>query len=94
LAGPAVQRLACDTGGFRFASLTNVWDVNFVPGGAKYGDVPGLLALCTATPTVVAGETTDSLAGARASFALANGRLEPAPASSPAALARAVAGGR
>ncbi|WP_075090567.1 hypothetical protein [Verrucomicrobium spinosum] len=34
------------TGGFRFGSLKDVWDVNFVPGAVKYGDVPALLALC------------------------------------------------
>lgn len=34
------------TGGFRFGSLKEVWDVNFVPGAVKYGDVPALLTLC------------------------------------------------
>ena len=41
----AVARTAIDTGGFRFAKLKSIWDVNFLPGGAKYGDLPGLLAL-------------------------------------------------
>ena len=31
------------TGGFRFAQLQDVHDPKFLPGGAKYGDVPGLL---------------------------------------------------
>lgn len=94
VAGKPVARLACDTRGFRFATLTDVWDVNFVPGGAKYGDVPGLLALCAATPTVVAGETDDSISAAVASFGVAKGKLELAAASSPTALAKAVVGGR
>lgn len=94
LAGKPVARLACDTAGFRFATLTDVWDVNFVPGGAKYGDVPGLLALCAGTRTVVAGESDDSIAAARASFAVAKGKLELTAAGLPSALARAIAGGR
>ncbi|MEY4404064.1 MAG: hypothetical protein RIR91_2099, partial [Verrucomicrobiota bacterium] len=31
------------TGGFRFAQLQDVHDPKFLPGGAKYGDLPGLL---------------------------------------------------
>jgi dienelactone hydrolase len=38
-------RAAIDLGGFRFARLTDVYDINFLPGAARYGDVPGLLAL-------------------------------------------------
>ena len=76
LAPTAVQQLACDTGGFRFAQLDNAWDVNFVPGGAKYGDVPGLLALCAPVKTTVVGETRGSAAGVASAFAVAKGRVE------------------
>jgi len=31
------------TAGFRFAPLKDVHDLQFLPGGAKYGDVPGLI---------------------------------------------------
>jgi dienelactone hydrolase len=31
------------TAGFRFAQLKDVHDVKFLPGGAKYGDLPGLI---------------------------------------------------
>ena len=31
------------TGGFRFAQVTDVHDPRFLPGGAKYGDLPGLI---------------------------------------------------
>ena len=31
------------TAGFRFAQLEEVHDAKFLPGGAKYGDVPGLI---------------------------------------------------
>ena len=44
-AGPAIDRAAIDTAGFRFAKLTEIDDVNFLPGAVKYGDVPGLLSL-------------------------------------------------
>ena len=40
-----MARAAIDTGGFRFAKLRSIGDVNFLPGGAKYGDLPGMLAL-------------------------------------------------
>ncbi len=76
LAPSAVRQLACDTGGFRFAQLDNAWDVNFVPGGAKYGDVPALLALCASVKTTVVGETRGSVAGVASAFAVAKGQVE------------------
>jgi hypothetical protein len=54
--GGAVNKAAIDTGGFRFASLTKFNDVMFVPGAAKYGDVPALLALNAPGKLWVAGE--------------------------------------
>ena len=56
LAGPAVGRAAIDTAGFRFSKLTDFHDVNFLPGGAKYDDVPGLLALNAPGELWLAGE--------------------------------------
>lgn len=56
LAGPAVTRAAVDTQGFRFASLLDYRDPMFLPGGAKYLDVPGLLALNAPHALWVAGE--------------------------------------
>ncbi len=53
LAGSAVNELVTDLEGFRFAKLTDVWDVNFVPGAEKYGDVPGIIALCSAKTSVL-----------------------------------------
>jgi dienelactone hydrolase len=76
LAPTAVHQLACDTQGFRFAQLDNAWDVNFVPGGAKYGDVPALLALCAPVKTTVVGETRGSAAGVASAFAVAKGRVD------------------
>lgn len=48
--------VALDTGGFRFGNLTDIQHDNFLPGGAKYGDVPALLALCAPLKLWVAGE--------------------------------------
>jgi hypothetical protein len=68
LAEGAVHHLACDTEGFRFAKLNNVWDVNFVPGAEKYGDVPAILSLCAPTRTTIAAETMLSAEGVLSSF--------------------------
>jgi hypothetical protein len=55
-AGDAVKRAAIDTGGFRFAGLKSIGDVSFLPGGAKYGDLPGMLALGAPGELWLAGE--------------------------------------
>lgn len=59
IARSSVDRAVLDTEGFRFAKLNNVWDVNFVPGAVKYGDVPALLFLCNSVTLTVLGETTE-----------------------------------
>ena len=41
-----------DTAGFRFAKAASIRDVSFLPGAARYWDVPGLVA-CLRTPVVV-----------------------------------------
>ncbi|MFM9079892.1 MAG: dienelactone hydrolase family protein [Opitutaceae bacterium] len=56
VAGEAIDRAAIDTGGFRFGKLLDYRDPNFLPGGAKYLDVPGLLAAGATTPLWLAGE--------------------------------------
>jgi hypothetical protein len=55
----AVDRAAIDTGGFRFAGLRSVWDVNLLPGAVKYGDLPGLLSLAAPTNLLLAGEGSE-----------------------------------
>jgi cephalosporin-C deacetylase-like acetyl esterase len=61
VAPQAVDRLAVDTGGFRFRNLTAIDDPYFLPGAVKYGDVPALLALATVKKLFVAGEDVGSL---------------------------------
>jgi dienelactone hydrolase len=51
-----VARAAINTEGFRFADLKDVYDINFIPGAAKYYDLPGLLALSAPTRLWLAGE--------------------------------------
>ncbi len=47
---------AIDTAGFRFASLTEFDDPQFLPGAVKYGDVAGLLALSAGSEVWLSGE--------------------------------------
>lgn len=56
IAGDAITHAAVDTNGFRFGKLLDFRDPQFLPGGAKYLDVPGLLALSAPYPLWVAGE--------------------------------------
>lgn len=56
LAGPQIARAALSTGGFRFDQLRDFRDPRFLPGGAKYLDLPGLLALAVPQPLWLAGE--------------------------------------
>ena len=41
----AIDRAAIHVGDFRFGKVLDLRSPDFLPGGAKYGDVPGLLAL-------------------------------------------------
>ncbi len=56
VAGDAIDLAAIDTGGFRFAKLLDYRDPQFLPGGAKYLDVPGFLALGAPKKLWLAGE--------------------------------------
>ncbi len=56
LAGEVVTRAAIDTGGFRFHELKDIRHVDFQPGGAKYDDLPGMLAVAAPGKLWLAGE--------------------------------------
>jgi hypothetical protein len=58
VAGDAIDRAAVDTSGFRFGKLLDFRDPQFLPGGAKYLDLPGMLALAAPQPLWLAGETS------------------------------------
>jgi hypothetical protein len=55
-AGNAIAGAVIDTHGFRFAGVRDIQDPNFLPGGAKYFDLPGLIALHAPHPLFLAGE--------------------------------------
>ncbi|OHB80744.1 MAG: hypothetical protein A2V98_18970 [Planctomycetes bacterium RBG_16_64_12] len=59
-AGGAVDRAVVDTGGFRFANLTAFDDPDFLPGGAKYLDLPGMLALSAPGELWLGGEGSEA----------------------------------
>jgi dienelactone hydrolase len=68
----AIDDAVIDTDGFRFGKVLDIHDPNFLPGGAKYGDVPVLLALAAPGRTWIAGEAADRVAQAQAQFKAAN----------------------
>jgi len=67
-----VVRAVVNTEGFRFAGLTDVYDINFMPGAAKYDDLPGLLALAAPTRIWLAGEGKEALPLVEAAYAAAD----------------------
>ena len=56
LAGDAIDRAAVDTAGLRFSKVLDYRDPRFLPGGAKYLDLPGMIALNAPHPLWLAGE--------------------------------------
>lgn len=70
--GEAIAQAVIDTGGFRFGRVLDLRDPNFLPGGAKYGDLPALLALGAPGQTWVAGESDKGLALAQAQYKALN----------------------
>ncbi|MBI5774250.1 MAG: acetylxylan esterase [Verrucomicrobia bacterium] len=67
----AIDRAVVDTGGFRFGKVNDLQDVNFLPGGAKYGDLPGMIALHAPGKLWLAGEDATGLALVKKSYELA-----------------------
>jgi len=59
LARDSISRVAIQTDSFRFANVTEVYDVDFLPGAAKYGDLPGLLARIAPTRLWLSGEENE-----------------------------------
>ncbi|MBI85839.1 MAG: acetylxylan esterase [Planctomycetaceae bacterium] len=56
LAPGVIDRVAVDTQGFRFGKLLDIHHPDFLPGAAKYGDLPGMLTLATPASLWLAGE--------------------------------------
>lgn len=71
-AGDSVGSTVIDTDGFRFANIDDLGDVNFLPGGAKYGDLPGLIALVAPNPIWISGEGSSVPSVVEAAFKTAD----------------------
>jgi hypothetical protein len=68
IAGSAIDRAAIDTAGFRFANVGRIHDPDFLPGGAKYGDLPGIIALSAPHALWLAGENQATAAPISAAY--------------------------
>jgi hypothetical protein len=68
----AITYAAINTAGFRFADLKDVYDVGFVPGAAKYDDLPGLLTLLAPTQLWLAGEGKEAPPIVKSAFVAAD----------------------
>ena len=62
VADEGLDAAALNTHGFRFGAVADLQDVQFLPGGAKYGDLPGLIGLGRVKTLWLAGEPADSAA--------------------------------
>jgi hypothetical protein len=58
----AIDRAVINTSGFRFVGVRDLHDPNFLPGGAKYDDLPGMLAVAAPGELLLLGETGESAA--------------------------------
>jgi len=63
-----LRRTFIETNGFRFKHVEDVYDVGFLPGAVKYGDLPGILALAAPIELRVDGESEDSISIVRAAY--------------------------
>ena len=54
--GKSIDKAAIETNGFRFGKILDYRDVNFLPGGSKYLDIPGMLAVASPSRLWLAGE--------------------------------------
>ena len=76
VSGNAIDAAAVDTHGFRFGRVLDLRDVSFLPGGAKYGDLPGMMSLTRVKTLWLAGEPESTAARIRQ---LSDARADSAP---------------
>ena len=79
----AADAAVIDTEGFRFGALRDWRDAGFLPAAAKYGDLPGALALAAPLPLFLFGESAPDLPEAAYRRAGAEKMLTLAPADAP-----------
>lgn len=70
-AGDVITRAAIDTAGFRFLKVSGIYSLDFLPGGAKYGDLPGMLAVAAPHTLWLAGEDNATVASLKSTYAAA-----------------------
>jgi dienelactone hydrolase len=63
-----VDRAAIDTAGFRFLAVQDIRSPDLLPGGSKYGDLPGFLAVAAPSKVWLAGEKPDSMSLVKAAY--------------------------
>jgi dienelactone hydrolase len=56
VARDAVTKATVDTAGFRFGEVSDIHSPDFLPGGAKYHDLPGMLVVAAPASLWLAGE--------------------------------------
>jgi hypothetical protein len=56
VAGASIDAAIIDTQGFRFGAVPDIYSVDFLPGGAQYFDLPGMVALGEPGRLLLAGE--------------------------------------
>ncbi len=66
--GSKIDRLAIDTGHFRFADLKSIDDPDFLPGAVKYGDLEAILALSAPNDLWITGDSPNQLDLPRAAY--------------------------
>jgi dienelactone hydrolase len=69
----AIDRAAIDTHGFRFGGVRDLHNPSFLPGGAKYDDLPGMLAVAAPGELLLAGEDAGSSERVSAAYKAAGG---------------------
>lgn len=87
--GNAIERAAIATEGFRFGQVLDIQHENFLPGGAKYDDVPGLLALGAPQALWLAGEGVAAPAPVDSLYRAANASAQLTAYGGPATQIRA-----
>ena len=66
-----IDRLVIDTSGFRFLKVNDIYSLDFLPGGAKYGDLPGMLTVAAPGATWLAGEDEATTSAIKSTYAAA-----------------------
>ena len=64
----AIDQLAADTHQFRFSKVTDLHSPTFLPGGARYHDLVGMLAVASPEATWLASESSQSIHVAQSAY--------------------------